>query len=150
MAKSRPWSSASAPCRLEWKSSRLLGRLLILLGLLAAGSILASELPKPLAIPLALACLAHGARLGSRELLRPARHLVIPCSASAVTVDGVAMGDVQLHWRGPLAFLRWRDGDGRRQRLLGWPDNLAAAARRELRLAMAARTPARSPRSMAP
>jgi toxin CptA len=60
------------------------------------------------------------------------------------------MGDVQVQWRGPLAFLWWRDGKGRRQRLQGWPDNLAAAARRELRLAMAARVPARSPRSVAP
>ena len=150
MAKSRPWSSASAPCRLEWKPSRLFAWLLTLLGILAAGSVLVSELPLSASIPLAVACFAHGVRLGRRELLRPARQLVIPGNASTATADGEAMADVLVLWRGPLAFLRWRDGDGRRQRLHGWPDNLAAAARRELRLAMAARAPARPPRSMAP
>jgi toxin CptA len=40
-----------------------------------------------------------------------------------------------LQWRGPLAFLRWRDSDGRMHRLAWWPDVLPVAARRELRLA---------------
>jgi len=94
--------------------------------------------------------MAHGAWLGRRELLRPSCSLVIPRGDSLATVDGASMADLQLQWRGPLAFLQWRDAHGRRERLHGWPDNLAADARRELRLAMAARSPAQSPRSVAP
>jgi toxin CptA len=150
MAKSRPWSSASAPCRLEFKPSRLLALLLILLGILAAVAAVVSELPWSVSLPLAALSAAHGAWLGRRELLRPACSLVIPCNDTVATVDGAAMGDLQLQWRGPLAFLQWREADGRHRRLQGWPDNLAADARRELRLAMAARAPAHSPRSMAP
>jgi toxin CptA len=150
MAKSRSWSSASAPCRLEWKPSRLLALLLILLGILAAASAVASELPLSVSTPLAVASVAYGVWLGKRELLRRACNLVIPHDDSLATVDGAGMNDLQLQWRGPLAFLQWRDANGRRQRLQGWPDNLAADARRELRLAMAARSPAHTPGSMAP
>lgn len=150
MAKSRPWSSASAPCRLEWRPSRVQALVLILLGILGAVSAAASELPLSVWLPVAVLSVGCGAWLGRRELLRPACSLVIPCNDAAATVDGVAMGELQLQWRGPLAFLQWRDGSGRRRRLQGWPDNLAADARRELRLAMAARLPAHSPRSMAP
>ncbi|MFC5577684.1 hypothetical protein ACFPOA_06630 [Lysobacter niabensis] len=124
--------------------------LLMLLGILAAVSALASELPWFAALPLAVLSVAYGAWLGRREFLRPTCSLVIPFNDTVATIDGVPMGDLQLRWRGPLAFLEWRDANGGRQRLQGWPDNLAADARRELRLAMAARLPAQSPRSMAP
>lgn len=76
--------------------------------------------------------------------------LVIPPNDATATVDGLGMDDLEVHWRGPLAFLQWRQADGGTRRLQGWPDTLDAAARRELRLAMAARTSARPPRSMAP
>lgn len=150
MAKSRHWSSASAPCRLEWKPSRVLALLLTLLGTLAAVSAVASELPASVSLPLAVLSMAYGIGLARRETLRPACSLVIPADDNAATVNGATVDDLQLQWRGPLAFLQWRDADGRRQRLQGWPDNLDARARRELRLAVAARVPAGSPRSMAP
>jgi len=150
MTKSRRWSTASAPCRLEWKASRALALLLILLGILAAVSALASDLPWFAALPLAVLAVAYGAWLGKRELFRPACSLVIPFNDTVATVDGVTMGDLQLRWRGPLVILRWRDANGGRQSLQGWPDNLPANMRRELRLAMAALVPAHSPRSMAP
>ena len=150
MAKSRHWSSASAPCRLEWKPSRVLALLLTLLGTLAAVSAVASELPASVSLPLAVLSMASGIGLARRETLRPACSLVIPADDSAATVNGATVDDLQLQWRGPLAFLQWRDADGRRQRLQGWPDNLDARGRRELRLAVAARVPAGSLRSMAP
>lgn len=150
MTKSRHWSSASAPCRLEWKPSRVLALLLILLGVLAAVSVVASELPLSGSLPLAVLSMAYGTWLARRELLRPACNLVIPPGETAATVNGATVDGLQLQWRGPLAFLQWRDADGRRQRLQGWPDNLDVRVRRELRLAVAARVPAGSPRSMAP
>jgi toxin CptA len=150
MAKSRYWSSASAPCRLEWKPSRVFATLLILLGFLGGVSAVASELPLLISLPLAGASLARGTWLARLELSQPPRSLVIPLNGTVATIDGEAMSSLQLQWRGPLAFLQWRDANGRRQRLQGWPDNLAADARRELRLAMAARSPAHTPRSMAP
>ena len=76
--------------------------------------------------------------------------LIIPLNDTAATIDGRDMNDFQVQWRGPLAFLQWRDGEGRRQRLHGWPGTLDALARRELRLAMAARMPTRPARSVAP
>lgn len=124
--------------------------LLLLLGLLGAVAVIASELAWPLALPLAAMSLGQGAWLARRERQRPARSLVIPVNDAVATIDGEPMADLQLQWRGPLAFLQWRAPDGRLHRLQGWPDNLDATARRELRLAVAARVPARASRSMAP
>lgn len=146
MAKSRSWSNASAPCRLEWRPSPRLAAMYLGLGWLAGVAALTSEMPAYGSIPLAVSAAGHGIWLAQRELRRPIRQLVIPASAVAATIDGQDVSHLQVHWRGSLAFLRWRGADGRRDALWGWPDNLDAAARRELRLAMAARTPARSPR----
>lgn len=123
---------------------------LLALGLLSAFAAIASELPMYVSIPLALFAVVYGGWLAHRELRRPTYGLVIPLNETVARIDGLEMNDLQVQWRGPLAFLRWRCADGQRQRLHGWPDNLDAAARRELRLAMAARMPARSPRSVAP
>jgi toxin CptA len=123
---------------------------LFVLGVLAAVAVCASELPWPVSFSLAIASITHGGWLARRELCRPDCGLVIPPGQPDATIDGEAMIDLQLQWRGPLAFLQWRDATGRRRRLQGWPDTLDASARRELRLAMAARIPARPPRSMAP
>lgn len=123
---------------------------MLALGILASLSVLVSGLPWIVSVPVAVIAAGQGVRLARRELLQPTRSLVIPITRTAATIDGEAMDDLQVRWRGPLAFLQWRDAGGDRQRLLGWPDNLAAAGRRELRLAMAARVPAQSPRSMAP
>ena len=43
---------------------------------------------------------------------------------------------MSLHWRGPLAFMRFRGSDGGIRHLGWWPDTLDARARRELRLAL--------------
>ena len=150
MSISRTWSNASAPCRLEWRPARGFAAACLVLGILAAVAAIASELPWPVSLPLAIASLVHGARLAMRELLRPVANLVIPPGEADATLDGEAMIDLLVQWRGPLAFLRWRGAAGGVHRLQGWPDNFDAAARRELRLAMAARVPARSPRSVAP
>jgi toxin CptA len=150
MTTSRAWSNASAPCRLEWRSSHAFAAACVALGILAAVAAIASELPWAFSLPLAIASVAHGARLAMRELLQPVANLVIPPGEADATLDGEAMIDLQVQWRGPLVFLRWRGAAGRYHRLQGWPDNLDTAARRELRLAMAGRVPARSPRSVAP
>lgn len=150
MPKSRPWSIASAPCRLEWGASGVLAVTLLLLGLLAAIAAIASELPWFAACPLAVAALAHAGFLALREWRGRTRTVVIPHNDAAATVDGEAVDALELRWRGSLAFLRWRDDGGRRHYLLGCPDNLRPEARRELRLAVAARAPVRAPRSMAP
>ncbi|KGO97621.1 hypothetical protein N791_09275, partial [Lysobacter defluvii IMMIB APB-9 = DSM 18482] len=42
---------------------------------------------------------------------------------------------VAVEWRGPLAFLRWRDAAGRVHRRTWWPDVLRPRDRRRLRLA---------------
>jgi toxin CptA len=150
MSTSRTWSNASAPCRLEWRSSRAFAAACFALGILAAVAAIASELPWPVSFPLAIASVAHGTWLAMRELLQPAANLVIPPGEADATLDGEAMIDLRVQWRGPLTILRWRSAAGGHHRLQGWPDNLDAAARRELRLAMADRVPARSPRSVAP
>src|SRR5690606_35438278 len=105
---------ASAACRAEWRPSRWFQRALALLAVLAATSILASEAPRPLAWPAALAALAHGARLCLRERARPAHSFVI--RGAEVLVDGAPVAGFELRWRGPLAFAAWRDGEGRRRR----------------------------------
>ncbi|MFD0738330.1 hypothetical protein ACFQZQ_03395 [Lysobacter koreensis] len=149
MAKSRNWSNTSAPCRLEWPSSRWLAACLGLLGLGAALAVIASEMPFPASLPLAFAALVQGLGLARRELRRCVHCLIIGPGEGVPTLDGEPMTDLELQWRGPLAFLCWRDAAGHRRHLTGWPDILDAGARRELRLAMAARTPAPRAQSMA-
>ena len=117
---------------------------------MAAGSVLVSEMPALAAWPVALAAAAWGARLAVLELRRPARQWVIPAGPGAASVDGEDVESLQVHWRGPLATLVWRDARQQMQRLHGWPDTLPAPVRRELRLAMLARAPARPLGSMAP
>ena len=120
------------------------------MGLLSGFAVIASEVPMCVSIPLALFATGYGLCSALGELRRPTHGLVIPLNDMAATIDGAEMNDFQVVWRGPLAFLQWLGADGRRHRLQGWPDSLDSAARRELRLATAARTPARSPRSVAP
>ena len=124
--------------------------MLRVLGLLAAIAVIASELPLKIAGPLACIAVLYGEWLARRESRHEVVELVIPPNEAAPTIDGLPMEDLQIQWRGPLAFLHWRDGQGRRRHLQGWPDNLAPGERRELRLAMAARAPAHSPGSVAP
>ena len=146
-ARSRPASAVEA--RVAWRPSRWVLAALLSLGALAACSLLASEMPAPVAWPAAVAALAWAARCARREARRPPHSFVFRTGAPAL-VDGVAVDGLVLQWRGPLAFVRWRDGDGRVRRRSWWPDTLPPARRRELRLAAPAGEAARGGASMAP
>lgn len=142
-------SNASAPCRIEWRPSRWLTAALWSLALLAPLSLWASGLPGPMAWPLAL-CAAGGAAWSALRHRRAAPLSILVPADGEVTVAGQAVEGFEVIWRGALAFLSWRDGAGRRRRLALWPDVLAPATRRELRLVMAARAAGRIPGAMAP
>lgn len=147
-AHSRPPAEA-AGCRLERRPSHWLAAALALLGALAAFAVLASEMPRTAAWPLALAALAHGAWLAWREASAEPGEIVVAANCRC-SVDGRAVEALRVRWRGPLAFVQWREADGRRGAHVFWPDALPAARRRELRLAAPAPAPARGAASMAP
>lgn len=123
---------------------------LLALTLFAPLAVLQSELPRVIAWPLCMAALGYGAWLTRREWSQPMRVLVVPTGVDPVTLDGRVLDHVLVQWRGPLAFLRWREDQMRAGHLAWWPDTLPAARRRELKLAMQAREAARPPGSMAP
>jgi toxin CptA len=123
---------------------------LLALGPIAAFALLASDLPRVAAWPLAGAVLAFAGWRAWREANLPRRLLVLPGNGSRATLDGQPILQAQVQWRGPLAFLRWRDRQGRSQRLSWWPDTLPQASRRELRLAASSLEAARNHRRMAP
>jgi toxin CptA len=149
MSKSRRSSIASAPCRIEWRPSRWPGAMLWSLAVLAPLSLLASDLPRAWAWPLALLACAWAIFDARRYRAMPPRQLTIPDGRRAATCDGERIDALQVGWRGPLAFLRWRDAQGRRQRASCWPDTLPAGMRRELRIMMHKRDAASDPASMA-
>jgi len=123
---------------------------LIAIGLLSACSVLGSEMPRAMAWPLAIAAAGYGGWLARREHRRAPRQLLWPVGDMPVTLDGEPLQRIQLQWRGPLAFLRWRTSDGHAGHLGWWPDSLSPVQRRELRLAVQ-RSPAAQPgASMAP
>lgn len=136
--------------RLEWRPSRLLVAAMLALGALGAAAVLASEMPRAPAWLLAGASLVHGVRRAAE--LRRLAPVSVFCDArtGTVAIDGVPVADPGWHWRGPVAFLRWRDRDGRRRMLAFWPDVLDASRRRELRLAAGSAAASRSQPSMAP
>ncbi|MGN6513577.1 MAG: hypothetical protein ACTHKZ_08425 [Lysobacteraceae bacterium] len=119
------------------------------LGLFAASSLLASEMPGGLAWPLAAFAAARGAWLAHRHRRQPARVLCW-VAGRPPELDGAPLSAAVLHWRGPLAFLRWRDASGRMRRLAWWPDTLPQAARRELKLVAQAAVDTPATPSMAP
>ena len=142
-------SSASAGFRSDWKPSAILCAALILLGLCAGLSLLASDLPRGFAWPAALVAAGWGAWIARCESCRTP--IGIRWRADGILlVEGERVDAAELHWRGPLAFLSWRDVAGRRRRLAWWPDTLPATARRELRLAAIAAEAARHRVRMAP
>ena len=158
MPNSTPSSSASGPfrpaidasgCRLGLRASPLLVAVLLSLGFAAAFAVLVSEMPRIAAWPLARAASAHGAWLAWREARAVRGELVIAGAGGRASVDGRAVEDLSVRWRGPIAFVEWRDG-GRRRRHVLFPDTLPAARRRELRLAAPAPAPARRASSVAP
>lgn len=150
MTASHRWSHASETCRLEWRPSRLLAAALVLLGLLAAGAAVVSEMPARAAWLLAAACLLHGISNAWRSLQPPAQMLVWNGRSGVVTLDGTVLAVPSLSWRGPIAVLRWRGPDARARTLVWWPDTLPAPRRRELRLAAGEGAAAAAPGSMAP
>ncbi|WP_249470668.1 hypothetical protein [Luteimonas galliterrae] len=121
-----------------------------MLALLGALSLVVSEMPRAWAWPLAAAALAYGGAKARHEARKPAQAWFWPGDGRPATADGVAARDVAVAWRGPLAFVRWRDAAGRWRRQSWWPDTLPAARRRELRLAAASVRASRSAASMAP
>uniref|UniRef100_UPI003F4E0805 hypothetical protein n=1 Tax=Lysobacter firmicutimachus TaxID=1792846 RepID=UPI003F4E0805 len=148
----RPAAAAQAGAASEegllWRPSRLLAAGLIALGPAAAWACLGSELAPPLAWPLSAAALAWAAHSARSELRRPPQRLLL--RGGRAWLDGRPLSSWSLHWRGWLARLEYRDDEGRRGRLLWWPDTLPPAQRRELRLAAAVSLPTAQPRSVAP
>lgn len=142
-------SNASAPCRFEWRPSRWPIAALSALAAFAPCVILLSEMPAIAGWPLAVAAFCAGFWLARREALRPPCAIVIDGSGAA-TVDGEPVEDFDVDWRGPLAFLSWRDREGRTHRRSLWPDTLAPSLRRELRLAACRDDAGRRPGPMAP
>lgn len=117
--------------------------------LLAPFSLLASDLPSSVAWPAALAAATWAIFDAKRYRAMPPRQLTIPAGRGDASCDGERIDALQLGWRGPLAFLHWRDAQGRRQRASFWPDTLPAGMRRELRIAMQRRDAASNPASVA-
>jgi toxin CptA len=142
-------SNASAPCRFELRPSRWLIGAMSTMAVLAPFAVLASEMPRWVAWPLAACAAACGAYLVRREAERPVRMIVVDGEGQA-TVDGQIVDGLRVDWRGPLAFVAWRDAEGRVVRRSLWPDTLSAARRRELRLAVRPGGDGQSPPSMAP
>lgn len=141
--------NASAPCRFELRPSRWLVGALLVFSVLAPFSVLASEMPRWAAWPFAVIAMVLGLALAWREWGRPVREVVIDTSGNAM-IEGVQVEAFRVDWRGPLAFLSWRDKGGTLQRRSLWPDVLGSALRRELRLAVDKADAVRSPGSMAP
>ncbi len=151
MRNSPRWSNGSVNCRLEWRPSRLLQACLVVLGLLAAASLLICEMPRAFAWPGAVLALARGLWLAHTHGAQSERTFWFPGDDGPPTVDGALLHDAQLRWRGPLAFLRWRESPGGRwQHAAWWPDTLPARARRELRLAAGGGDAGRPAGPMAP
>ncbi|HZF97715.1 MAG TPA: hypothetical protein VEY92_05645 [Pseudoxanthomonas sp.] len=75
---------------------------------------------------------------------------MFPGDGRPASVDDLPVDAMRVAWRGPLAFARWQDRNGRIRRLAWWPDTLPAGKRRELRLAADAAPAAQRRRPMAP
>lgn len=127
-------SNASAPCRFELRPSRWTTAALLALAALAPFAALQSAMPRAAAWPLAALAALLGLWLARREWRRPPLAVLIDGSGAA-RVGGVEVDDFRIDWRGPLAFVSWRDRAGRRHRRGLWPDTLGPALRRELRRA---------------
>ncbi len=147
MPHSRHLSSGFAPCRIEWRPSRLLCGGLLAMSALAALACLRCGLPAWAAGSLAVAATVRGLHIVLLEWRRPWLDIVV--AADAVHVDGEPVTAFGVAWRGPLVVADWRDGTGRAVRRAWLPDTLPADARRELRLALLRADPAREPGSVA-
>ncbi|MEN1939478.1 hypothetical protein WCE41_03810 [Luteimonas sp. MJ246] len=117
--------------------------------MLAPVAVLASELPRAAAWLLAAATALQGLHSAAREWRQAPRSLLFTADGR-VLVDDQEVTGLQLQWRGPLAFLSWREAEGRHGRLAWWPDTLPPRWRRELRLAVDRLPTARAGPSVAP
>ncbi|GAB3733766.1 hypothetical protein GCM10028862_16370 [Luteimonas pelagia] len=141
-ARSEPGTSTFA-CR----PSRGFALALALLGLLAAASLHASDLPSWFAMAASPLAIGWGLLAAARSMRAPPDRITpdrVPRSG-----DGDPIDRLRIAWRGPLAFAAWRDPRGRRQCRAWWPDVLSPGRRRELRLACGGDEPTTRPRSMA-
>jgi toxin CptA len=136
-----------AALELAWRPSRWLSAALVLLGLLAAASLIASDLPAWTAWTCAPACVAWGIAAAMRASRAPPERIGL--ARGPATCDGSPAAGLRVQWRGPLAFAAWRDARGRQQCRAWWPDVLPPGRRRELRLAANGDDHATRPRSMA-
>ena len=149
MSKSQRLSKKSATFQCEWQPSRLLAGALLGLALLAPMAVFASDLQGWQAWPLALAAGGWGLLDAKRYWQGPKFRLRVPGGSAAATCNDEPMSSLQLHARGPLVFLHWRDRHGRKHRQAWGPDTLTCAQRRELRLAMQQRVAANTSASVA-
>lgn len=150
MPNSQRLSHGSETCRLEWRPSRTFAALQMGLGLLGACSVLASEMPRAAAWLIAAAAIVYAVLLSDRHLRLESVPVVWNGRTGTATIDGVETGEASLQWRGPIAFLHWRDGARRRRCLAFWAHILDPKARRELRLAAGPAAASRRESSMAP
>lgn len=143
-------SSGSPACRLEWQPSRWLLASVVSITLLAVLAVHASGMAWWLAWPLSGLVLWRGVRIFLKERARPVLTLLFPAGNQPVLMDGKAVGELAVQWRGPLAFMSWRGQDGVSRRLSWWPDTLPPTRRRELRLALDRIAASRGEPGMAP
>ena len=134
-----PSSHSSLNCRIDWQPSRMLAASLALLGLLAALSLLLSNMPKFAAILASMIAMAVGLYSARRELRRQPQVLLWSAGASELQMQYANNSEI---WREPRAIFRGSlvtvtgtDDAGHRRQLHWWPDTLPADARRRLRLA---------------
>ena len=133
---------------MAWRPSAWVVGALWSFGPLGALSLLASDLPGAFAWPAAGLAVILAWRAARNEARRAPVTLAWP-SAGPPAIEGRPLHHARLQWRGPFAFLQWREG--RRLRALSWwPDTLPPAARRELRLAPGSAVTAPDGGSVAP
>lgn len=132
-------SNESSLCRFDWRGSRLLAAAFIVLGMLAAASLLLSAMPRAIAFVLAAGAVLHGLRLARREASLPPGELWLRPADASLRLNfpegSQSWSGVRIRLRGPLASLSGVDAQGRRRRLHWWPDTLSRRDRRLLRLA---------------
>lgn len=130
-------SSASSTCRCDLRASRLLAGLLILLGLLAAVSLVLSDLNLSAALAVAGGALGWSLRLAYREARRPPTVLLLGEIGQAATrIEDGAETIVTLQrigFRSGFVLLEWLDVDDSHRRRTLWPDAVPASQRRVLR-----------------
>lgn len=132
MSNSNASSSASSPCRIELRGSAWLARTVVVLALLGAAGLALTDAGAPTAMLVGGASLLEAARAARRERRMPQRSLVLLASGD-VLLDGRRVEDFSTEGQGPLTRLAWQV-NGRRERVVAWPDVVGRAQRRELRL----------------